>query len=345
MSEELLSFLKKIEEDTGLKLKVYFSNLASCQSQNDKPLEIKPNEEIVFDSQNNLTVFPFTFQGKKYYGALDGVGEENKVYCSLILKLIAKEEQKGFSLNKKDFLRAVLFGEVNFTQVDRYMKKFSLKDSSAFVMVLSAKESEIALVKSSLSNYCSSSSDFVQEIDKTSLAFVKFAEDGADEFQSPSEYAEFLRQSLYEETGGDIRICIGSTVKRLVDVGISFNQALTVARMSKTFDVRGEVHAFKEYVLLTMLEDLPKHKINEYLEILKDSGAREIFEDEEMLLTAEEFMENGLNVSETARKMYLHRNTLIYRLDKIENATGLNIRKFADAVTFRLIIILSKLSR
>ena len=51
------------------------------------------------------------------------------------------------------------------------------------------------------------------------------------------------------------------------------------------------------------------------------------------------------NVSETARKMFLHRNTLIYRLDKIENATGLNIRKFADAVTFRLIIILSKLSR
>ena len=130
MSEELLSFLKKIEEDTGLKLKVYFSNLSSFSSQNEKPLEIKPTEEIVFDSKNNLTAFPFTFQGKKYYGALEGVGEENKVYCSLILKLIAKEEQKGFSLNKKDFLRAVLFGEVNFTQVDRYMKKFSLKDSS-----------------------------------------------------------------------------------------------------------------------------------------------------------------------------------------------------------------------
>ena len=61
--------------------------------------------------------------------------------------------------------------------------------------------------------------------------------------------------------------------------------------------------------------------------------------------TAEEFLENSLNVSETSRKLYLHRNTLTYRLDKIERATGLNIRKFSDAVTFRLITILSKLVR
>ena len=94
-----------------------------------------------------------------------------------------------------------------------------------------------------------------------------------------------------------------------------------------------------------MLEDLPKFTRGEYLETLMDSGAREIFDDEEMVNTAEEFLENSLNVSETSRKLYLHRNTLTYRLDKIERATGLNIRKFSDAVTFRLITVLSKLSR
>jgi carbohydrate diacid regulator len=94
-----------------------------------------------------------------------------------------------------------------------------------------------------------------------------------------------------------------------------------------------------------MLEDLPKYKLNENLAILLDAGAKEIFTDEEMLNTAEEFLENSLNVSETSRKLYLHRNTLTYRLDKIEKATGLNIRKFSDAVTFRLITILSGLIR
>ena len=92
-----------------------------------------------------------------------------------------------------------------------------------------------------------------------------------------------------------------------------------------------------------MLEDLPKYKLNENLELLMDAGAKEIFSDEEMLNTAEEFLESSLNTSETSRKLYLHRNTLIYRLDKIEKSTGLNIRKFSDAITFRLITILSRL--
>jgi len=71
----------------------------------------------------------------------------------------------------------------------------------------------------------------------------------------------------------------------------------------------------------------------------------EVFNDAEMVDTADEFLESSLNVSETARKLYLHRNTLIYRLDKIEKETGLNIRRFSDAITFRLISLLSKLVR
>ena len=67
--------------------------------------------------------------------------------------------------------------------------------------------------------------------------------------------------------------------------------------------------------------------------------------DKEIMETAEEFLENNLNASETARKIYVHRNTLMYRLDKIEKVTGLNIRNFADAVTFRFMTILYKASK
>ena len=106
---------------------------------------------------------------------------------------------------------------------------------------------------------------------------------------------------------------------------------------------KGEVHSFKEYLLLKMLEDLPKFKLSEYLDILLDDNAKDIFADPEMINTAEEFLENSLNISETSRKLCLHRNTLTYRLDKIEKITGLDIRKFSDAVTFRIISILSKI--
>ena len=92
-----------------------------------------------------------------------------------------------------------------------------------------------------------------------------------------------------------------------------------------------------------MLEDIPEAKLSEYLSTLLEGDAKELLKDEEMLGTAEEFLQNSLNVSETSRNLFMHRNTLMYRLDKIERMTGLNLRKFSDAVTFRLITILGKL--
>ena len=130
----------------------------------------------------------------------------------------------------------------------------------------------------------------------------------------------------------------------VIDGNSIINRAFYGIRLLSTKDGRfvNGVYGFMN-MLIKMIEDLPKYKLNEYLETLLDSGAREIFLDDEMINTAEEFLENSLNVSETSRKLYLHRNTLMYRLDKIERETGLNIRKFSDAVTFRLVTILFKL--
>ena len=94
-----------------------------------------------------------------------------------------------------------------------------------------------------------------------------------------------------------------------------------------------------------MLEEVPKSRLDEFLSDITEEQIREVFDDEEMLLTAEKFLSTSLNVSETSRALYMHRNTLLYRLDKIEKATGLNIRLFPDAVTFRILIIIYKLSK
>ena len=136
---------------------------------------------------------------------------------------------------------------------------------------------------------------------------------------------------------------MGGTVKSLTDIAISYAQAYTTQRLALQNNYKRGVHPFKQYVLYKILEDLPRYKLNEYMELLDDSRAEDIFNDEEMKETAEEFLENSLNQSETARKLFLHRNTLNYRLDKIEKATGLNIRKFSDAVTFRLITLIREL--
>ena len=138
---------------------------------------------------------------------------------------------------------------------------------------------------------------------------------------------------------------IGGTMEGVADLATSFSQAISAQRISGAVNYRSGVHSYKEFLIVKMLEDLPKHKLSEYLETLLEPSAREIFNDKEMVNTAEEFLESSLNVSETARKLYLHRNTLNYRLDKIEKATGLNIRKISDAITFRMILIILKLVR
>ena len=150
-------------------------------------------------------------------------------------------------------------------------------------------------------------------------------------------------QTVEEELGVAVKVGIGSVVAGFQDCALSYQQALTAIRMTNVFGTKASVSTYKEYVLVKMLEDMPKHKLQEFLDILEDSEAKSTFADPEMVSTAEEFLHTSLNVSETSRNLYMHRNTLMYRLDKIERATGLDIRKFQDAMTFRLIMILHKL--
>ena len=346
MDADIRFFINGIREKTGIDFSVYDAGgdfIAGC---NKAALKVPTDFEGIFsDEQNNRTLFLIKYKSKCFIGSIDGAGETEKNYAYLIGELAENSYFKESGLSRSDFCKAILLGETNHSQISRYMRKYAMRDMPAFVMVVTTDASKTAEVKEILNNYGSDGLDFVVKIDDDQLAFVKFVDEDSNEYQSSTEYAEFLKQSIYEETGVKVRIAIGGTVKTIADLSTSYSQAMTAVRMRNAIDSKGDIHSFKEYVLIKMLEDLPKYKLNENLETLLDSDARDIFSDEEMINTAEEFLENSLNVSETSRKLYLHRNTLAYRLDKIEKSTGLNIRKFSDAVTFRLITILSRLVR
>ena len=106
-----------------------------------------------------------------------------------------------------------------------------------------------------------------------------------------------------------------------------------------------KIYSYKEYVMIKMLSEIPEESLSSYVGTVLDRDGRQILDDPELMETAEQFLKNSLNISETSRSMYMHRNTLIYRLDKIENATGLNLRHFNDAVVFHLLTILKKLAK
>ena len=338
---DFIFFIDRIREKTDIETAIF--------SDKGQPIAGGLPGETLKDCSDNLrsdghyTYFPLKYRNKNYIGRISVGGEIGKKYAYLIGELAENFFFKEADLSVSGFYKAILFGELNYSQLRRYSVKYSVPETPCFVMIISVSKGTVSDIMSVITNYGNDEYFFVVPIDDNHCAFIKFVDENEYEFQSSTEYAEMLRQSVYEELGIPVRISIGGTVKSVYDLSSSYQQAMTAARMSKAIASKGEVHSFKEYILVKMLEDLPKYKLNEYLEILLDPNAKEIFEDREMINTAEEFLENSLNVSETSRKLYLHRNTLAYRLDKIEKATGLNVRKFSDAVTFRLITVLARL--
>ena len=281
----------------------------SIYSADGKPLagtgrSVSPEFSGIFqDERTNLTLFKILYRSVQYICSLEGTGVVQKNYAYLLADILENAAGRAANLPKAEFTSDAI---------------------------------------SLLSQYAENEADCAVVISGKDCAFIKFVSEDS-EYQSSADFASFIARSLLEELGMSARIGVGGTFKKFEDVSASYRQASEALRMSAMFDSKGAVHTYREFMLVRMLEDIPEGKLAEHLSVLLEGEARELLKDTDMVNTAEEFLENSLNVSETSRKLYMHRNTLMYRLDKIERVTGLNLRKFSDAVTFRLITILNKL--
>lgn len=303
--------------------------------------ESKIVEDIYVDKINCHTYFKFELNKKSVIGKIDGVGEKERVLAHLITSLALKRANDKVISNRSDFIHALLFGEIDYVDIQKYVKKFNVMVRSACVMLITCKTGKTSDIQDVLIGFGEDSLDIVLPIDDRQCVLIKTLDSNVKDYRTIDDYAKVLCRTVFEETGIYLFVALGGVVDSIEDLGSSFNQALTVQRMTK--DEEGwSVHSFKEFVLEKMVEDLPKVKVSEYLELLNRENAKDVFNDDEMIITAEAFLENNLNASETSRKLFLHRNTLTYRLDKIEKETGLDIRKFSDAITFRIITILLK---
>lgn len=294
-------------------------------------------------TEGERVYFRFGYKGEEYVGALSGSVDANRTIAALLISYFDGETDRQADLSKNERWRSVLLGEGTLRTTYRFLSKFSIKNAPCFVLAISMpKLTDEGL--ETLVQYSETSSDAVVKMDDRTLALIHYVEtEEGEETHSAFEYAEFVVQFLKEELGVDAVVGFGSTVRDVKDVAISYAQASGAIRYAETFSVRGKIHSYREFVLVKMVEELSSYKQEEYRSELMDTLAQEVFEDEELLSTAEEFLLSDLNVSETSRNLYMHRNTLSYRLDKIEKSTGLNIRHFSDAVSFRVLSILYKL--
>ena len=339
MVSELRKIVQNIYENTGIAVSIY--------SAEGKPLAgagraVSPDFDGVFqDERANITCFKILYRSVQYICAVEGAGATQKNYAYLLADILENAAGRAANLPKAEFLKRILLGECGAADIQKYRARYAVPDTPCFVLAVAA-EGKTSDALSLLSQYVENEADCAVVVSGKDCAFIKFVSEDS-EYQSSADFASFIARSLMEELGMRAHIGVGGTFKKFEDVSVSYRQASEALRMSAMFNSKGVVHTYREFMLVRMLEDVPENKLEEYLSILLEGDAEELLKDGDMVNTAEEFLENSLNVSETSRNLYMHRNTLMYRLDKIERVTGLNLRKFSDAVTFRLITILNKL--
>ncbi len=346
MERELLRVLNTVKDKTGIKIQAVSENGVYYASTIGEFIPIVQDWFLSQEDVNQtdtLTYFKFNFGGNKFIGLIEGASESQKNYASLITGYVEMSQSKNYHLSYDEELSLILTGNSTKSRTLHFMNKYSTPKTPAYVSYIKCPENRAIEVQEFARSFYGEAEGVVA-LSSDSVLCVKHVDiDEFSDVSSPTEQAQTFKRSIYEELGINVIVYVGGIVKSFIDVSVSYNQALATEKMSEIFGMSSGVLAYKDVILAKILEDNSPSKITEYFSSLLSSGEPELLSDEELMYTGDAFLSNNLNVSETAREMYIHRNTLIYRLDKIQRLTGLDIRKFSDALNFRILFILSKL--
>ena len=180
--------------------------------------------------------------------------------------------------------------------------------------------------------------DFVFNISETDTVLVKEIKP-----DNNTRDMEKLAASIVDTLQGDHYIKavvgIGTPIGNIKDLASSFKEAQIAMEVGKVFDTEKNIISFENLGIGRLIYQLPMSLCNMFIKEVFGEKVPDILEDEEAMSTINKFFENNLNISETARQLYVHRNTLVYRLERIEKAIGLDIRTFDDAMTFRIAVM------
>ncbi len=179
--------------------------------------------------------------------------------------------------------------------------------------------------------------DFVTAVDEGRVILVKALEN-TEEYPEVNHTARVIIDTLSMEAMVPVRVSYGTIVNELKEVSRSYKEASMALEVGRVFYVEKKLLAYNELGIGRLIHQLPQSLCEMFLKEVFNGKVVEQFEEEE-LLTVYTFFDNNLNISETARQLYVHRNTLVYRLEKIQKKTGLDVRIFDDALMFKIALM------
>ena len=207
----------------------------------------------------------------------------------------------------------------------------------AVLIVESQNGKDTNILEKVRENFGQNGRDFVTAVDENNVIIVKEIADNETN-RDIDKYARAIEDSLVKEGIKNVHISYGTNVKEIKEVSRSYKEAKMALDVGKIFFAERDIIAYSELGIGRLIYQLPIPLCKMFIKEIFGGKSPDDF-DEETLTTINKFFENSLNVSETSRQLFIHRNTLVYRLDKLQKSTGLDLRIFEDAITFKIALM------
>lgn len=244
--------------------------------------------------------------------------------------------------DRNQFIQNILLGNILSVDIMPKAKKLHIDNKArvCFVIDTGDKDNDIALeMVKNLSDI--RSGDFVTTVDTHSVVLIKDVSGIKDERLEEELViiAKSLVDNLQMEAMIKVRVGYGTKVEIISQIVDSFQEAKMSIEVGKIFYAHKYTISYSRLGIGRLIYQIPMSLCEMFIQEVFGDEVPEILEDEEAMSTINKFLENNLNIAETARQLYVHRNTLVYRLERIEKAIGLDIRTFDDAMTFRIAVM------
>ena len=252
--------------------------------------------------------------------------------------LVAYKER----FDKDNFIKNLLLDNLLLVDIYNRAKKLHIQAEvrRGVYVIETGREKDSASLESLRTLFGTKSKDFITAVDEKNIIVVK---ELAENEGYPEMYktAKVIKDLLANEEEEQVHIAYGTIVGEIKEVSRSYKEARMALDVGKIFFEERDIVAYSTLGIGRLIYQLPIPLCKMFIREIFDGKSPDDF-DEETLTTINKFFENSLNVSETSRQLYIHRNTLVYRLDKLQKSTGLDLRVFEDAITFKIALMVVK---
>ena len=269
-------------------------------------------------------------------GLSDDVYMVGKIAVCQIQNLVVAYKER---FDRNNFFQNLLLDNLLLVDIYNRAKKLHVEVSvPRAVFLIETKLEKDSIVTELLKGMFSpQAGDYITAVDESSVILIKSLEGDASA-EAMENVADIIVGMMNAEAMQNVKVAYGTVVQELKDVSKSYKEAKMALDVGKIFYAEKNVVAYSALGIGRLIYQLPINLCRIFIdEIFGDNVPYDL--DDETLTTLNKFFENNLNVSETSRQLFVHRNTLVYRIEKIQKSTGLDLRSFDDALTFKIALM------